>query len=57
MAENGGLGFDKERELAKKLLQIIFDEYGSEGVSVDDVELITQEMVGEMKATPMVLNT
>lgn len=44
-------------EIAKKLLQIIFEEYGSEGVSVDDVELITQEMVGRMKATPMVLDS
>ena len=44
-------------EMAKKLLQIIFDEYGSEGVSVDDVELITREMVGKMKATPMVLDS
>lgn len=44
-------------EIAKKLLQIIFEEYGSEGVSVDDVKLITQEMVGRMKATPMVLDS
>lgn len=44
-------------EIAKELLRIIFEEYGSGGVSVDDVELITQEMVGRMKATPMVLDS
>lgn len=49
--------FEAREKMAKKLLQIIFDEYGSEGVSVDDVEEITQEMIGRMKATPMVLDS
>ena len=47
----------EKQEMAKKLLRIIFEEYGTGGVSVDDVEEITQEMVGRMKATPMVLQT
>ena len=47
----------EKEEMAKKLLRIIFEECGSGGVSVDDVEEITQEMVAHMKATPMVLDS
>lgn len=47
---------DKE-QLAKKLLQTIFDELGSEGVSVDDVEEITQEMIDKTKSVKMTLES
>lgn len=38
----------ENEELSKKLLQIIFEKAGSEGVSVDDVKEITQEMIARM---------
>lgn len=47
---------DKE-QLAKKLLQTIFNEFGPEGVSVDDVEAITQEMIANAKSVKMALKS
>lgn len=44
-----------KKQLVKKLLQTIFDEFGSEGVSVDDVEEITQEMIEKTKSVKMTL--
>lgn len=45
---------DKDK-IAKRLLAIIFDESGNEGISVYDVEEITQEMISKMKETRMIL--
>lgn len=46
---------DKEA-LAKKLLQTIFEKAGSEGVSVDDVKEITQEMINRMAEIKITLD-
>ncbi len=46
-----------KEQLAKKLLQTIFDEFGSEGVSVDDVEAITHEMIDKAKSVKMSLES
>lgn len=45
---------DKDK-IAKRLLAIIFDESENEGISVYDVEEITQEMISKMKETRMIL--
>lgn len=46
-----------KKQLAGELLQTIFDSFEPEGVSVDDVEEITQEMVSKVKSAKMVLNS
>lgn len=46
----------EKEDLAKKLLQIIFREMGSEGVSVDDVKEITQEMINRMTEIKITLD-
>lgn len=46
----------EKEELAKKLLQIIFEKAGSEGVSVDDVKEITQEMINRMTEIKITLD-
>lgn len=40
-------------KMAKRFLQIVFDEARSEGTSVDDVEEITQKMIAKVKAIKM----
>lgn len=47
---------DKE-QLARELLQTIFDEFGPEGVSVDDIEEITHEMRSKAKCVKMMLDS
>ncbi len=39
---------NEKEELAKGLLQTIFSKAGSEGVSIDDVKEITQEIIARM---------
>lgn len=46
-----------KRQLAKELLQTIFDTFGPEGVSVDDVEEIAQEMITKAKSVKMTLES
>lgn len=42
-------------KIAKRLLQIIFEEAGNKGVSVNDIENITQEMIRRVKGSRMVI--
>ncbi len=46
-----------KEQLARELLQTIFDEFGPEGVSVDDIEEITQEMINKAKCVKMLLDS
>lgn len=46
-----------KRQLAEELLQTIFDSFGSEGVSVDNVEEIAREMITKAKSVKMTLES
>lgn len=45
---------EKKKNLPRKLIKVILDEFENEGVSVEDVEEITSEMSSYMKRLRMV---
>ena len=45
---------EKMKNLPQKLLSIISEEMGSEGVSVEDLEEITSEMINKWKSLRIV---